>query len=78
MVTLREKESGQLLGTIANEELQFLIDELEEESEDDNDYYVDADTIEMLEEDGAPASLTTLLRNSLAGREGLEIQWSRS
>jgi hypothetical protein len=77
MVTLREKESGQLLGRISDEELHFLVDQLEEESADDTDYYVDADTLEMLEEDGAPASLTTLLRNALAGREGLDIQWSR-
>ena len=77
MVTLREKESGQILGRITDEELHFLVDKLEEESADDADYYVDADTIEMLEEDGAPASLTTLLRNVLAGRDGLDIQWSR-
>jgi processive 1,2-diacylglycerol beta-glucosyltransferase len=77
MATLRDKESGQTLGTISEEELQFLVEELEEESSDDTDYYLDADTIQMLEEDGAPASLLTLLRSSLGDREGLEIEWSR-
>jgi hypothetical protein len=77
MVTITDKDSGQLLGRISEEELQFLIDELEEESSHDSDYYVDADTIEMLVESGAPSSLTTLLRESLRGREGMEIQWSR-
>ena len=77
MITLRDKESGQILGTISDEELLFLIDSLEEESEEDADYYIDADTIDMLEEDGAPASLTTLLRTSLGDREGLDVEWSR-
>jgi hypothetical protein len=77
MVTLRDKESGQFLGTISEEELQFMVDGLEETSDDDADYWVDADTVDMLEEDGAPASLTTLLRTFLVGREGLDIEWSR-
>jgi hypothetical protein len=78
MVTIREKESGEFLGTISEEELQFLVDGLEEESEDDADYYLDADTVDMLEEDGAPASLTAFLRKLLVGRDdGLDIEWSR-
>jgi hypothetical protein len=77
MVTLRDKDSGQLLGTIADDELQFLVDQLEEESRDDTDYYIDADTIEMLEEDGASASLIALLRTALGDREGFDVQWSR-
>jgi hypothetical protein len=77
MVTLREKESGQYLGKISDEEMQFLLDELEEESREDTDYYLDADTVDLLEENGAPSSLTTLLRNLLDGRDGMDIQWSR-
>ena len=78
MVTLRDKETGKLLGSISDEDLQFLIDELEEESREDADYFIDEDTIAMLEEDGAPDSLTSLLRAALEGRDGLDIQWSRA
>ena len=77
MPTLRDKESGQFLGKISEEELQFLLDQLEEESEDDTDYYLDADTIDFLEEEGAPPSLLTLLRSALGEREGLDIEWVR-
>ncbi|MGH7677246.1 MAG: galactosyldiacylglycerol synthase [Gemmatimonadaceae bacterium] len=77
MPTLRDKESGQFLGKISEEELQFLLDQLEEESEDDTDYYLDADTIDFLEEEGAPASLLTLLRAALGEKEGLDVEWSR-
>ena len=38
MIQLHEKETGVFLGTITNAQLQFLIDQLEEESTDDMDY----------------------------------------
>jgi hypothetical protein len=50
--------------------LQFLIDELEEESATDQDYYIDAMTIDMLQQDGGEANLIALLRNALGAREG--------
>ena len=77
MPTLRDKESGQFLGKISEEELQFLLDQLEEESEEDTDYYIDADTIDFLEEEGAPPSLLSLLRSALGEREGLDVEWVR-
>ncbi len=77
MITLLDKETERRIGTVTEEELEFLIDELEEESSEDTDYYVDASTIEMLEEDGAPASLVDLLRGALGSREGFEIRWLR-
>jgi hypothetical protein len=77
MITLRDKESGRLLGSISDEESEFLSGDLEEETEDDTDYYLEAATIDMLEDDGAPAGLITLLRAALGEHEGMEIQWSR-
>ena len=47
MVELRDKETGRILGSISDEQLQFLIDQLEEESETDTDYYIDAATLSM-------------------------------
>ena len=79
MIELRDKITNQPLGTIDDEELRFLVDELEEESETDRDYYVDADTIDMLEADGAPASLVALFRRILGtqSQDGVEITWRR-
>lgn len=77
MIKLQDKETGAALGAISEEELQFLIDSLEEESAQDTDYYINAATIDMLEEDEAPASLLQLLRTALAGREGFDVQWVR-
>jgi hypothetical protein len=58
--------------------LQFLIDQLEEESTDDMDYYIDQATLDLFEEMGAEAALLTLLRQALGTREGIEIVWSRA
>jgi len=77
MIRLHDAERNTPIGTITEDQLQFLIDELEEESPEDRDYYVSADTIDMLEEDGADAQLVSLLRGALAGREGLDVRWSR-
>jgi processive 1,2-diacylglycerol beta-glucosyltransferase len=78
MIQLHEKETGVFLGTITDTQLQFLIDQLEEESTDDMDYYIDQATLDLFEEMGAEAALLTLLRQALGTREGIEIVWSRA
>lgn len=77
MIELRDKATNELLGTIVDEELRFLVDELEEESQTDRDYYLDAATIDMLEADGAPLNLVSLLRRVLGSREGIDVRWVR-
>ncbi len=77
MIQLRDKSSNQLLGTIDDAVLRFLVVELEEESPTDQDYYFDSDTIDMLEDDGAPATLVSLLRQVLGTQDGMEIRWER-
>ena len=78
MIELRDKEKGLILGTISEEDLQFLIDHLEEESEDDVDYYINRTTLDMFKEQGAGSTLLDLLENALGDREDMEIEWSRS
>lgn len=78
MIELHDAERGTPLGTISDEQLQFLVDALEEETLADKDYYISADTIDMLEEDGADRQLLTLLRSALGGRDGVDIRWTRA
>ena len=75
MPKLYDKQTNQPLGTLTPVELQFLVDQFEEESSTDRDYYIDLDTVEMLAENGAPDSLLEVLRGALAGREDCEIRW---
>ena len=77
MIKLYVKETGKFLGTITDKQLQFLIDQLEEESADDSDYYITTATLEMLEQAGADPALVTLLRQALGENEGVEVRWER-
>jgi len=78
MVQLFDAERGTPVGTITDDQLRFLMGELEEESPRDRDYYIAAATVDMLETDGADAELVQLLRSALGGREGVELRWEQS
>ncbi|MBC7898201.1 MAG: galactosyldiacylglycerol synthase [Cytophagaceae bacterium] len=77
MVQLYDAERGTRLGEISDAQLQRLMDSLEEESATDQDYYLTAETIDMLEGDGADAGLVGLLREALVGRAGMDVRWAR-
>lgn len=76
-IRLYDSESGADLGPITEEQLQFLVDQLEEETPEDQDYWLRAETLDLLESRGADAGLLALLREAMADRDGFEIRWSR-
>ena len=76
MIQLTESQSGRQLGTITDAQLEFLEEWLEEESAEDQDYYLPSETVDMLEEEGGDAQLIGMLRQALDGREAVEIRWS--
>ena len=75
MVDLYNAETNQLLGTVSDADLQVLADALEEESSEDQDYYINADTIDLLADKGS-GQLIELLRGALGTGEGVEIRWA--
>ena len=77
MIDLYNVATNQKLGSITEAELQVLIDGLEEESSDDQDYYVDAATIDLLGDGRASDHLLGLLRSALRSSDGVEIRWQR-
>ena len=78
MIELKDKETGKLIGTITDAQLQFLIDQLEEESDTDQDYYINLATIENFEEQGIDDDLLKMLKEAIGSREDMEIIWSRT
>ena len=78
MTQLFDKETGRRIGEINDEQLQFLCDQLEEESAADQDYYINEDTIATFESEGADAALVALLRGAMGEREEMEIRWSKN
>jgi hypothetical protein len=76
VIALSLKDSGAVVGTIDEEDLQLLLDQLEEESEEDTDYYITPATIDILEQNGAGDRLISVLRAAVGDSEGVEITWA--
>ena len=77
MIDLFLKDSGKHLGTITEAELQYLEDSLEETSAEDQDYFVDQDTIDLLADGNATDHLIALLRSAVGKGDGVEIRWQK-
>jgi len=77
-ITLYDNDSNAAIGAISETDLQFLIDNLEEETSDDQDYFLRRETVAMLGERGGSDSLMMLLRTALGENEGVEVRWQRS
>jgi hypothetical protein len=77
VIGLIDNESGKPIGTISEEQLKVLMDQLEEESTEDQDYYIDGTTLDWFEDERVDSALTALLRKALGSREGMEIRWTK-
>ena len=77
MIDLYNAETYQLLGSITESDLQVLVDTLEEESTEDQDYFIDAATIDYLADGRATEHLLGLLRAAIGSGGGAEIRWQR-
>lgn len=77
MVRLYDKSNDNQIGTITDDQLQFLADKLEEESAGDDDYYINRTTVHILEQEGGDAELISVLRSALGEREEMDLRWER-
>lgn len=77
MIHLYNNETNELIGSITDADLQVLVDRLEEESSKDQDYYVTAETLDVLGDGRASDHLMGLLHRALGSKEGIEIRWQR-
>jgi hypothetical protein len=74
-IEMYDVATGGSLGDIDAAELRRLVDLFEEESREDQDYWIDEPTLAMLEEQGASPGLVARLRTALGGREGFDLGW---
>jgi hypothetical protein len=77
-VEIYDVETGGSLGEIGEAELRQLADLLEEESEEDQDYWIDGPTLELLEGQGADPGFVSRLRAALGTRDGFDLGWRAS
>jgi hypothetical protein len=78
MVELFDKQTGAAVGTLTDDQFQYLVDHLEEESSDDDDYYLNRTTVDILESEGADPVLVSVLRSALGDRQEMDLSWTRS
>jgi hypothetical protein len=77
MIDLYNATTNHVLGSITEADLKVLIDALEEESLEDQDYYIDAATIDLIADGRATEHLVRLLRSALGSADGVDIRWQR-
>ena len=78
MVYIYDKSTKNLIGEIEENDLQFLIDQMEEESMKDQDYSITNMEIAYFAENGASPGLIALLQKALGEQSEVIILWSRS
>lgn len=77
MIDLYNDATDQLIGSITEADLKVLQDALEEESSDDQDYYIDRATIDVIGDGRATDHLLKVLREALGTSDGIDIRWVR-
>jgi processive 1,2-diacylglycerol beta-glucosyltransferase len=60
---------------LSEEQLDVLIDNLEEEWQDDRDYYLNKAMIDMLQARGADSALLHILRQAMGTKDEVDILW---
>ena len=75
MPRLIRLDTGDAIGTINDKQLAFLVDQLKEEHDDDKDYFVDRDTLELLSDNGADPELLALLEKGMGDDDEMDIAW---
>jgi hypothetical protein len=75
MIQLFNKRSGEPIGPINQSQRQFLIDQLEEESLEDQDYAITGMTLDYFQEIGGDPELIKMLRSALGANDEIVIVW---
>jgi hypothetical protein len=75
MPRLFRLDTGDDIGTITDVQLAFIVEQLEEEHDDDKDYFIDRDTLELLSDNGADPDLLAMLEKAIGEDDGMNIAW---
>jgi hypothetical protein len=75
MPLLKRLDTGDDIGNITDKQLAFLVEQLEEEHDEDKDYFVDRHTLELLSDNGADPDLLALLEKGMGDDDEMDIAW---
>jgi hypothetical protein len=74
-VHLFDEANGAEVGVLTDAQFRFLQDHLVSEGVEDDDYYVNRDTLDAWDREGGDAGVVTLLRDVLGDRADMDIRW---
>jgi len=77
MIDVYRCDTNELVGSITEADLEVLTDHLEEESLEDQDYYIDQATLDVIGDGQATEHLMKVLRAALGASDGVDIRWQR-
>lgn len=63
------------IGVVTGDQLQFLIDNLEEEGFEDQNYYIDPESLSFLAEEGCDEELLAMLTDALEDRINIDVRY---
>ena len=75
MPRLMRIDTGDDIGNISDAQLAFLVAQLEEENDDDKEYFIDRETLELLSDNGADPELLALLEKAMGDDDEMDIAW---
>jgi hypothetical protein len=75
MPRLLRIDNGTEIGQITDAHLAFLVEQLEEEHDEDQDYFIDRDTLELLSDNGIDPDLLAMLEKAIGDDEEMDIAW---
>jgi hypothetical protein len=77
-VIMTDKNNGEIIGAITNEQLRFLIDVFTEEQMEENDFCFVNELFDLFVEEKKPGpSLIEFIRNALNGKDEIILHWEK-
>lgn len=74
---LADAHTDEPVGVVTGKEMRVLFDNLEMESVEDTDFYLNRETLALLAERGASAALLDVLHRALGNRSECDVRWRR-
>jgi hypothetical protein len=75
MPRLLRIDTGDEIGTITDKQLAFLVEQLEEEHDEDQDYFIDRETLELLADNDIDPELMAMLEKAIGDDDSMDIAW---
>lgn len=68
-------DTGDEIGKVTDAQVKFLVEQLEEENDDDTEYFIDRETLELLSDNGADPELLVILEKGLGDDDEMDVAW---